>query len=279
MSQVVFWGNVRGQLGCTSNVMAASTMIGIDYALRVLVGQAHKTRFTLENAYARRPALIDPSMKFTNMGFEALERLARSNRLKPGMISDYTIPILHNRLDLLTGTMEPLMSAGGTVHEAANEIYSCASRQYHLTMLDAPSGIKNLAVTSLLEASDLIVVNLTQNLHVLERFFSQEEWPDALHNKPFLLVLGQYDLHSKYTAANIARKFHYPHPIYTVPYCTDYKDAYNDQWILEFFLRNRNVSKRHENYFFVQEVRRLNRAILEKIGIHSEPVSLERRVS
>lgn len=279
MSQVVFWGNVRGQLGCTSNVMATSTMIGIDYALRVLIGQAHKTRFTLETAYARRAQFIDPSMKFTNIGFEALERLARSKRLKPGMVADYTIPIIHNRLDLLTGTMEVLHSSGEMVHEAANEIYSCASSQYHLTMLDAPSGANHVIARSLLEASDLIVVNLTQNLDVLEQFFSQETWPAALHNKPFILVLGQYDMHSKYTATNIARKFNYPHPIYTVPYCTDYRDAYNDHWILEFFLRNRNVSKRHENYFFIQEVRRLNRAILEKLGIHSEPVSVERRAS
>lgn len=279
MSQISFWGSVHGQVGSTSNVVAAATMIGFEYATRIMVGQTQWSRSTLESVFTESSTILNRAMHYADIGIDALERLARSKRLIPEIVADYTIPIIQNRLDLLTGTSKPTEPLYENMRDVLPDIFSCADQCYDAILLDIHSGHKNTITESLLETSDLIVVNLSQNMTVLERFFSKQDWPEALNSKPFMVVIGQYDPKSKYSATNIARRFDYKDPIYTIPYCTDYKDACNDRSVLEFFMRNRNVSKRHENYFFIQEIRRFIQALLSKAGIDADSIYIERRAS
>lgn len=271
MGQVAFWGNAHGQVATTANVVASATMIGLEYSLRTLVAHTHWSRSTLESAFLKHFAGREDSMlTFADTGLDALERLARSGRLTPEIIQDYTNPVLKDRLDLLTGTTKPDESMFETINEVLQSIFFAAKQFYNLTLLDLNSGQQNQLSMTMLEASDLIVVNLNQNINLLERFFSKEDWPDVLNEKPYLLVLGQYDPASKYSATNIARRFRCKDPIYTVPYCTDFLDALNDRKVLDFFLRNRNITKQHDNYFFMQEIRRLSRAIIDRLGLSLE---------
>jgi hypothetical protein len=271
MGQVSFWGSAHGQVATTANVIASATMIGLEYTIRTMVAHTHWSRSTLEAAFLKHASLGDDSLtSFADTGIDALERLARSGRLQPEIIKDYTKPILKERLDLLMGTTKPDESLFSHINEVIRNIFYTANQYYDVTMVDMNSGVKNELTNTMLQSSDLIVVNLNQNIALLERFFSKEDWPDVLNEKPFLLVLGQYDRNSKYTATNIARRFRYKAPIYTVPYCTDFMDACNDRSVLEFFLRNRNVNKQHDNYFFIQEVRKLGKAILDHLGVDLE---------
>ncbi|TCZ77237.1 chromosome partitioning protein ParA [Paenibacillus albiflavus] len=279
MNQIAFWGNVHGQVGSTSNVIAAATMIGIEYATRILVGQTQWSLSTLESAYSVFSAGEERNAYFTNAGIDALDRLARSNRLLPEMISDYTIPIINERLDLLMGTSKPTELLYDNMKDNITSIFSCAGQYYDAVLLDTHSGNRNSLTGALLETSDVIVVNLCQNMTLLERFFSKQDWPEALNKKPYMIVLGQYDPNSKYTAVNIARRFDYKDPIYTIPYCTDYKDACNDKRVLEFFIRQRNINRKHENYFFIQEIRRFIKALMSKVGNDMDAKVMDRRAS
>lgn len=279
MNQIAFWGSVHGQVGSTSNIIAAATLIGIEYATRILVGQTQKSLSTLESAYSVLTTGLERASYFTDTGIDALERLARSNRLMPEMISDYTIPIINERLDLLMGTSKPTEPLYERMKDVITTIFNCADQYYDAVLLDTNSGNKNSLTNKLLESSDLIVVNLSQNMTLLERFFSKQDWPDALNHKPYMIVLGQYDPNSKYTAMNIARRFEYKEPIYTIPYCTDYKDACNDRRVLEFFIRQRNVTRKHENYFFMQEIRRFVNALMTKVGTDTDSKVIEWRAS
>jgi len=266
MAQVAFWGSVHGQVATTANLVATATLIGLEQPLRTLAAHTHWARSTLESAFLKDATVEGSLVDFSDTGIDALDRLARSGRLTPDVISDYTNPILKDRLDLLTGTTKPDEAMFSNLSDVVQGIFHTAKQFYDLTLLDLNSGKQNELTNRVLQSSDLIIVNLNQNLAVLERFFSKEDWPAVLNDKPFLIVLGQYDPHSKYTAQNIARRFRYKDPIYTVPYCTGFLDACNDRNVLDFFLRNRNVTKQQENYFFIQEVRRLTEAILKQGG-------------
>ncbi|MBL0385847.1 chromosome partitioning protein ParA [Tumebacillus sp. ITR2] len=271
MGQVAFWGNAHGQVATTANVVASATIIGLEYALRTLVAHTHWSRSTLESAFLKYfTGREDSLITFNDTGLDALERLARSGRLTPEIIQDYTNPILKDRLDLLTGTTKPDEAMFESIHEVIQGIFYAAKQFYNLTLLDLNSGQQNQLSMTMLQGSDLIVVNLNQNINLLERFFSKEDWPEILNEKPFIVVLGSYDPQSKYSAQNIARRFRYKDPIYTVPYCTDFLDALNDRKVLDFFLRNRSVTKLHDNYFFMQEIRRLARAIVDHLGLNLE---------
>jgi hypothetical protein len=271
MGQVAFWGTAHGQVATTANVIASATIIGLEYSLRTLVAHTHWSRSTLEAAFLKHTSYREESLvDFSDTGIDALERLARSGRLTPEIIQDYTKPILKDRLDLLSGTTKPDEEMFSSIHEVIPGIFATANKFYNLSLIDVNSGSKNTLTNTVLRSSDLVVVNLNQNISLLERFFSKEDWPDVLDEKPFLIVLGQYDPESKYTATNIARRFRYKGPIYTVPYCTAFMDACNDRNVLDFFLRNRYVTKGHENYAFIQEVRKLGKAILEHLKIDPE---------
>ena len=146
-------------------------------------------------------------------------------------------------------------------------IFESACGYYDLTMIDVNSGSQNQLTNRVLQKADLVVVNLSQNISILERFFVDKEWDDLLADKPYIVVLGKYDRHSNYTHSNIARKFKFKHPIFTVPQCTSYLDAYNQSMVIELFMRNRNITKKDDDFFYFEEVRRLTKSD-DQVGIN-----------
>lgn len=264
--QVVFWGPVHGQTGTTSNLIATACMIGLESPIRSLIGHTHGSYSTME------PALLKDTLEsvdstFQISGLDALERLARNQRLSAANISDYTVPLLYNRLDLLSGSTH---SADTTDHQRMSswtDIFSQAALDYDLIMIDVNSGLQQAKTVQMLEQSDMLVINLNQNAVLLDRLQGSQDFVELLKGKNCVFVLGQYDNHSKYTARNIARRYRFVQELYTIPYCVDFMDACNDHSVMEFFLRHRNVSNRHPNAPFIRDVRNLANAILKHTGI------------
>lgn len=280
MGQVSFWSMVHGQTGNTANAAAVASIIGLEYDLRTLVGQTQFARSNLEGALLReKEKRLGMISGFSDTGIDALERLARAGRLTPEAVKDNAVVLEKNRLDILLGTTKPDEQFYSNMSEVVPTIFRYANEYYHTVILDLHSGKNNPLTNTLLSSSDLICVSLSQNLDLLDEFFSQKDWPDALRGKPIFLVLGQYDQDSKYSAANIRRyikrKYDASYPLFTVPYNTGFRDAFNDKNVLNWCRKNRNVSKRHPHYFFFQEVRRLARAILEETGINADIKHIE----
>ncbi|WP_059040712.1 hypothetical protein [Paenibacillus rubinfantis] len=267
MPQIAFWGPLHGQVGTTSNTIAAAATLGTVTTLKTLISHTHWAHSTLERAFLKNVSLFDSNfINFTDVGLDALARFAKSRKLEPDMVKDYTHPIIKDRLDLLYGTTKSDETVGELIH-VINDILTNASRYYDLTLVDVNSGAFNSLTRAVVQNSDLVVICLNQNNSILERYFGGE-WDDFLGDKPRLLVLGQYDRDVHNTYSNISRKFKYKAPIYTVPRCAAFLNAYNESAIMEFFMRNRHVTKRDENYFFFEEVRRLAQGICNQGGIN-----------
>ncbi|MEY9091920.1 hypothetical protein [Paenibacillus sp. RC84] len=269
MSQVAFWAPVRGHGAATSNVLAVSTMIALDYYARIMITHTKRTRTALENAFGRSSS-DGNLLSFSEYGLDALERLLQSDKMTPETIQDYTKPIVKDRLDLLPGSRRPLADPDCFREETLPYIVNSASRYYDLTFVDVGDGYKEGSTEAILRNSDLIVVNLSQNLELMERYFNKELWTESLQNKPLLLVLGDYDGNSRFNAVNLARKFKWRQPLYTVPHCTGYLDACSDKNVLEFFLRSRNAGPGHPSYAFITEIRKLTKALLNRLGLDSK---------
>ena len=269
--KVAFWSSVHGQAATTSNLVAAATVIGMEYMVRALLTHTHHTRSTLESAYF--PIGGENQLhSFSDTGMDAVERLVRSGRLHPDNIKDYASLLLKDRLDLLAGTTKPTTAFLESLVEVLPAILEYATRYYDVTLLDVPSGSQHPLTDTVLQSSDLIVVCLSQNVTVLDRFFLAEDRPAVLEEREHLLVLGRYDKDSKYTATNIARKYGYKKPIYTVPTCSDFLDACNSHSVIDFFMKNKHLSRQHENHFFMQEVRRTVKGIMEAIELQASYV-------
>lgn len=270
MGQVAFWSQRHGQSGNSTNLIAVAMMIGMEYVARTLVSHTHWAMSPLETTFIKEKQITISDMDYTNFGLDALERLVRSNRLAPNMVSDYTDTILRNRLELLRGTAKPSEEMYiSSFKDVIDKIHEAAKEFYNLSLIDVSSGNGNALTNAVLQSSDVIVVNLNQNRAVLEEFFSTDQ-PKWLNDKPYLIVIGQYDRYSKYSVANIKRMYKPQAPIFTVPHCTGFMDALNDRLIVEFFLKNKNITGSHDNHFFMTEVRKLAKGIFEAAGIDTK---------
>ena len=266
MGQVAFWSNRHGQTGNSSNLIAVATLIGMEYLTKTLVSHTHWSMSSLESAFLNEKDMN--SSEFSSLGIDALERLARSNRLVPKIVKDYTDTVLRDRLELLRGTVKPNEEMFSMIHEVIGTIFDAAKNYYNLTLIDVNSGVRNKLTHSVLTTSDVVVVNLNQNKELLDEFFTNE--PEFLKEKKVVIVLGQYDRYSKYSVANIKRMYKTKAPIYTVPHCTGFMDALNDKSVIQFFFRNKNVGMNHENYYFLNEVRKLAKGIFEAAGVDTK---------
>ncbi|CAH0121170.1 hypothetical protein PAE9249_03696 [Paenibacillus sp. CECT 9249] len=265
--QIAFWSPACGQTGTSTNLAAAAAVIGLDYYMKTLVAYT-KPGSALEPSLVRKPdELAAPA--FDNTGLDALKRLARSNRLTANIVKDYTRPILKDRLDFLPGPtdfneQEDKAGAG----ELVQHIFACAGQFYDTVLVEVGSGTSDELTNAILEASDVIVVNLNQNAALLDRWLGRGGSFDTLRGKTCVYLLGRYDRQSRYKAGNIARKYHCK-TLFTVPYSAGLMDACNDHAVIEFFMRNRNVRQGHDHYHVVHEVRRLAKTILEQADVDS----------
>ncbi|MFB5268091.1 hypothetical protein ACE41H_15090 [Paenibacillus enshidis] len=279
MSIITFWSPDHGR-GNTANCAAAGAMIGLDYDVRTLIARTQFGNSSLEDAFLKSKELqIKNFVTSAATGMDALERLFKTKRLSASGISNHTLSLEPGRLDLLTGTSKPDESGHEGSEHVMAAIFDEARRYYQAIILDIESGNANKVTNQLIQSSDLVVVNLIQDLNSLERYASQEQWPSALQEKNKMILLGQYDPHSKYNATNIRRKFGIKDPLFAIPYCSEYRDAFNDKDVLGWFRRTRNAGRRHGSYPFLQEVRKAAKEILSQIGINTEIKRIERGVS
>ncbi|MHA0855274.1 chromosome partitioning protein ParA [Paenibacillus sp. CMAA1364] len=266
MGQVAFWSNRQGQAGNTANMIAVAMLIGTEYVTRVMLAHTQSEISTLEKSLVRESkSNYEYRDEYTNIGMDALQRLVKSNRLVPNNVQDYAIPILRNRLDLIPGTSKRYEETSDIMPTILDVILHVAKSYYDISFVDVNSGTYNPLTNSVLASSDLIVVNLNQNVYVLNEFF--QETPTCLKDKKYIIVLGKYDRYSKYTVANIVRMYQCKVPIYTVPHSTGFMDGCNDQKVVEFFLKNKNVKTTDENNLFMTEVRKLSIGIMEAVDI------------
>lgn len=277
MGKIALWGMQHG-IGVTSATAALATFIGFEYDVRTLVSQPQRTDGDMERFFNKTISQYNRQFfAIGGLGLDSLERVAKSSKLERDSVKNYTLMVERNRLDLLWGS-ERLNRPQPSSIESVNMIFRMAAEYYGISLLDARSEQENEVSNSLIKEADLVIVCVNQNVSVLEKYFDaqQNQWPEALQEKPHLLLMTQYDPLSKYKIKNIANKYKFKHPILTIPYNTSFKDHMNDGDIKGFFARNRYISSNNENYYFIQEVGRAAKTILHEIGINTKLKRIER---
>ncbi|ADC52218.1 MULTISPECIES: P-loop NTPase family protein [Alkalihalophilus] len=254
MANIAFWGTVHGQVATTTNIITAAHYSTLEYDVKALLTQTHWSHSTLEKSITKENS---SNTFFNDTGIDALERLARSNRLTAKAIPDYTESIMSDRLDLLPGTTKKDESLFANVEDVMSKIMTVAKNEYDFSFFDINSGTQNELSKIVLNHADLVVVNLNQNKHVLDRFFNKEDYVSALDQKPYIIVISQYDEQSRMTLKNIKRKYKVNVPIVGIPYCSQLRDAMNENRMTEFLIRSHNSTKKHHDYKFRQSALKL----------------------
>lgn len=266
---VVFWSPVSGQAGTTSNLIAAAALLGLEYSSRLLLlGHLQSEYAAIERGFYPRRTWMSKADASSDVGIDALLRLLQNRKLEPKLLRNYTLPLLAERLDILPGSNKPDASFVSSAQDWLGSLLELTRRAYDLVLLDGGSGDVSEWTRGLLRLADLLVVCLPQNILKLEQAFPLVE-AQLLSNRKLLLVFGQVDPRSSLTIKNVMRQFYRREPAYPIVHNTGWLDAAQQGDAIHFLFRNRKVPRDHENSLFMQQVRALAQAIIQRARLGS----------
>lgn len=252
--KITFWSPLHGQTATTSNMLAISLFTGMQFRKKTLITHTH---FNFNNLEA---PLVDINSKsknaesyFQGVGIDALLRNFKATEPDKEMLENCCISFPNTNINLLPGTVKNIKEAYENEMEMlAPTLFEKIEPFIDVMFLDVSSGNNQLS-KKLIDVSDLTVVNLSQNMSVLDNYFST--YNSFIQGKVFYLF-GNYESRSKYNVSNIRRKYKQISSKNSgvIPYNVAFKDAIADGKIINFIRDNINCTKSDENYNFIKKV-------------------------
>lgn len=271
MAVISFYTCGRDQAGNTTSAMALATFLGIEKNKKTLLISTSLNNDEVKKAFwptknKKRSGLFGPNTAaVSDNGIEGLDRIIRSNKISPDIITDYTKVVLKNRLEILFG-YKGSQEQYQMIQKNYLQIVNIASKYYNTVILDIDKDLDLKTKLELLNVSDVTIAMTTQKLENIEDSLRIIEQGTALRKVNTMLVLGKYDDRSKYNIKNISRNYlRQKDFINSVPYNTGLFEATQEGQIVDLFLKYLNLKGRDENTFFVDEIKRLNDSIDKKI--------------
>ena len=269
MAIISFWNNGKEETGKTSSIIAIATLLAIQHNYKILILDTKYNDYSYEDAYWQEDKsikLIHSSDTKTNIasGISGLAKAILSNKTSPEIITNYTRIVFKDRLELLTDTkIEP---EEYEIHKKVfRDIAKIASRYYDLVLVDIDSNLEENIKNSILEISDLIVVNLTQKMRTINKYLEAKQQNYIFQEKSIIPLLSKYDKYSKYTAKNVARYIKEKKGVCVIPYNTLFFEACEEAKVPDLFLRLRNVNADDRNAFFLAEIKRVVENIIYRL--------------
>ncbi|MGG3281444.1 hypothetical protein [Paenibacillus solani] len=275
MSLIAVWSPLSSGSGSTMLASSLPIILAMEYQVKVLMAHGGCAGERLEQAFVFKKDSLDYITAFQDTGMDALERLKVSGRLNPENVRNYTLPLLSDRLDLLRGPK--LYSAQENDTERMKEkearanlmssVLESSKRSYDVTVADAGNGLPGAVDRAILQAADLVVVGLSQNLHKLEEELEQQRLPPELRDKQCLYMIGKYDRESNCTLQNIKRRFGLKTMVLGVPYSSGMTDAWNTRSVLAYIQRSRGGTdaKRVNSLYYA--IRNVADVAAEQLGL------------
>lgn len=278
MSIITFVNNIEEQTGKTMSLVAIATHMAIDYNNKILIISTTNKEDKINSCYfeekqvkkirlgifGENRATID-----TESGIEGIAKMARSNKLTPEMITNYTKVVFKDRLEIILGA-EKRDNIDEQEEKQIEEEYinliNIASMYYDKIFVDLDNNLSEEIRQKIIDRSDLVIVNTSQNYMSLKKLKENKEQNELLSTPKTLLLVGRYDKYSKYNAKNITRYLEEKNQILTIPYNTLYFEATNEAGVPDLFLKfKKSIDSDDRNAIFIQEVNRATQNIIYRL--------------
>ena len=268
MAIISFWSEGDREAGKTASLAAIATQISIDNTYKTLIFNAEYNDSSLEECFwppkkPRKEAFMLGNRADLATGTTGVAKAILSNKTSPEIIKYYTKTIYKDRLELLTEdniTQEDYQNQRRTYKEIAK----IANRYYNLVLVDISGSPEESITRSILEESDIVVVNLPQNIKKINEYLELKRTNKVFNTEKTIVLIGRCDKNSKYNAKNLSRQTNI-RDLYPVPYNTQFLEAINEGKITEFFTKFRGRVHPDENTYFLDEVKETSERILEKL--------------
>ncbi|MCI8361989.1 MAG: hypothetical protein HFJ41_02420 [Clostridia bacterium] len=273
MAIVAFWSDEKRETGQTLSMVALSTYMAIEHNFKILNVSTNFKDDTLEKCYWNLQKENSFIKKITETesvvgleaGIEGLVKIIKSNKTTPNIVSNYSKVIFNDRLDILCAPTTKIYSEYLEIAKMYPDILQVANRSYDLVFVDISKKMDEQEANHILEIADIIIVNITQKLQIIDKFFTLKEENNFFKNNNVLLNIGRYDRFSKYNMKNISRYLRMKNDVLAIPYNTLFFESCSEGKVAEFFLRLRNADTEDRNGALIQEVDRMSKVLLSKI--------------
>ena len=171
--KIVFWAPVHGHTGQSANMLAVSLMMAMKQKKRLLLTQTQFCVNDMEDAIVGRVGTKEIRERFyQDMGIDSLIRCIKRKRPDKADVENCCIQLLPNEdLVLLPGSQSSNYEVYSEIlSETIVTLLNETEKYYDAVLIDAAPGIDKIN-DKLFETSDLVVVNLSQNIGVTDLFF------------------------------------------------------------------------------------------------------------
>ena len=275
MSIVTFYNNNIEQTGKTMSIAAIATFMSIEHNYRILIISTTNKEDNLKNCFweekkkRRNLGIFGPNANLeVQNGVEGLTRIIRSNKITPDIITNYTKVVFKDRLEVLLGSNQVERNSPElqNIEKTYPEIIKSANKYYDLVFVDLDENVDEETKTSILDMSDVTVVNLSQRLRSINKFAETKVNTNRLKDRKKLILIGRYDKYSKNNSKNITRYLGEKNQVLTVPYNTLFMEASEEAGVPDLFLRFRKMAETEDvNGFFISEIRRASENIIYRL--------------
>ena len=280
MSIVTFWNDDREQTGKTLTAVAMAAAMAIDKNYKILLISTSFQDPTIKNCFwgdETQKNLKLFGAKNHNIavenGIEGLLKLITSNKLTPGVITDYTKVIFKGRLEVLNGfvgdkdaSFDENYEEYKKVEKSYIELIRMANQYYDMVLVDLEKTMSTATKEEILRISNLNIMVFSQKKVSVDRYRMLRDNNGEVMGVKTIPVVGKYSSHSKYNVKNLTRYLDEKKEISVVPYNLLYFEATEEVGVVDLFLRLKNVKdKTDENYIFLDEVTKLMEKIIKRL--------------
>lgn len=254
---IVFYSPLHGQMRQSSNMMAISMGFSKLLYKRCLITQTQYSYNDLEDMVIGRTSNESQRDRFfEDIGIDSLIRNFKKSAMTKETVSNCTVPVgTDGMLELLPGSRAVNR---GMFDEVMVKVLPAVVREvqgfYDYVFVDSNPGLCE-QTENLINNADMVVVNLSQNIGVLDRFFMN--FPECLKGKKVFYLFGSYMKDSRYNFTNLSRKYRELKKNNTgvVPLNVNFMDAISGGDVSEFFRRNIDADENDDNFSFMEAIK------------------------
>ena len=255
-------------------MVALTTYMAIEHNYRILEISTGFQDTTVEDSYwdlektenlVRNLTNRDKAEVVFESGIEGLVKIITSGKTSTAIISNYTKIVFKDRLDVLLAPKTNNYEEYKEMSQYYIDILQVANRNYDLVFIDISKKMPQEQIDKILEMADVIVVNMTQKLKVINRYMELREENTFFKKNNILINIGRYDKFSKYNVKNISRYMREKKSVLAVPYNTLFFESCSEGKAADFFARLRTADAEDRNGVFMQEVDRFAKALIYKL--------------
>lgn len=198
-----------------------------------------------------------PKQNIFQRGIDDLDRMVKSNRLSPDIITNYTRVALRDRLEIIDSYMgNPEQYE--QMQTSYPKIIAAAGKYYDNVIVDIDKRLSGKTKMEIINVSDIVLAMSVQKMRNIKELKAMIDSEKVLKKENTLITLGRYDKNMKYNAKNLSRSvLKQRNIIDTIPYNFKVAEAVQEGKIIDIIFGIINLRNADENFFMVQELQRL----------------------